>query len=68
MLLSDKPIQSKKHKFQEASKLKKIVSKNVNRAVEEEMRSRASDGKKNFSKAEQAVAANNMAQTSTQST
>lgn len=50
------PIQSKKHKFAEQQKLKQIVSKSVNKSVEEEMRKRAKEGQLNLSKAQQAVA------------
>lgn len=53
---SDAPIQSKKQQFTEQQKLKQIVSKNVNRAVEDEIRSRAKEGHINLSKAQQAVA------------
>lgn len=50
------PIQPKKHKFAEQQKLKQIVSKSVNKSVEQEMRSRAKEGQINLSKAQQAVA------------
>lgn len=50
------PIQPKKHKFAEQQKLKQIVSKSVNKSVEEEMRKRAKEGQINLSKAQQAVA------------
>lgn len=46
----------KKQKFAESQKLKQIVTKNVNRSVEQEIRSRAKQGKINLSKAQQAVA------------
>lgn len=52
----DAPIQSKKHQFSEQQKLKQLVSKNVNRSVEEEIRGRAKEGHINLSKAQQAVA------------
>ncbi|XP_043474881.1 uncharacterized protein LOC122506611 [Leptopilina heterotoma] len=39
------PIQSKKAKFQEAHRLKKIISKTVNTAMENELREKAMDGK-----------------------
>lgn len=46
-----------------------MISKNVNHAVEEEMRQRAGDNKKTFSKVEQAVAAyNSSKQTASSST
>ncbi|XP_037032449.1 uncharacterized protein LOC119071615 [Bradysia coprophila] len=50
------PIQPKKHKFAEQQKLKQIVSKSVNKSVEQEMRSRAKEGHLNLSKAQLAVA------------
>ncbi|GLV41874.1 uncharacterized protein CBL_13606 [Carabus blaptoides fortunei] len=53
------PITPKKKKFEEANKIKKMISKSVNQAMEVEMRSLATSGKKNFTKAEQAVAAHN---------
>lgn len=52
----DAPIQSKKHHFNEQQKLKQLVSKNVNRSVEEEIRGRAKEGHINLSKAQEAVA------------
>lgn len=52
----DAPIQAKKAKFAEQQKLKQLVSKNVNRNVEQEIRQRASEGHLNLSKAQQAVA------------
>lgn len=55
MLLSGAPIQPKKHKFAEQQKLKQIVSKSVNKSVEEEMRKRAKEGQLNLSKAQLAV-------------
>lgn len=39
------PIQPKKTKLQEAQKMKKIISKSVNTAMENELRERAMDGK-----------------------
>lgn len=39
------PIQPKKAKFEDAHKLKKMISKNVNRAMENELRQKAMDGK-----------------------
>ncbi|XP_065160827.1 uncharacterized protein [Atheta coriaria] len=54
---ANKPITPKKHKFEEAHKLKKAITKTVNKAVEKEMRDRSSSGQKNFSKAQEAVAA-----------
>lgn len=43
-------------KFAEQQKIKQIVSKNVNKSVEKEMRSRAKEGQINLSKAQLAVA------------
>lgn len=56
-VVSDRPIKPKKKAFEEAHKLKKLITKTVNKAVEEEIRSRASDGNKTLSKAQQFVAA-----------
>lgn len=53
---SDAPIQAKKTKFAEQQKLKQMVTKNVNKHVELEIRSRATNGKINLSKAQEAVA------------
>lgn len=53
---SDAPIQSKKAKFVESQKLKQMVTKNVNRSVETEIRSRAVTEHKNLSNAQKAVA------------
>lgn len=50
------PVQSKKNQSTEHQKLKQLVSKNVNRSVENEIRSRAKEGLINLSKAQQAVA------------
>lgn len=44
----NRPIAPKKQKLQEAQKLKKVVSKNVNQAMEEDLRARALDGKKSL--------------------
>lgn len=49
------PIQAKKQKFAEQQKLKQLVTKNVNKNVEQEIRQRATDGQINLSKAQQAV-------------
>lgn len=54
--ISDAPIQAKKNKFGEQQKLKQLVSKNVNKSVEQEIRQRATEGQMNLSKAQQAVA------------
>lgn len=51
------PIMPKKAKFAEAQKLRQIVTKTVNRSMEDEMRSRARpEGQVNLSKAQLAVA------------
>lgn len=55
---TDRPIKPKKQHFEESHKLKKLITKTLNKSVEEEMRSRAS-GNKNLSKVQQAVAAHN---------
>ncbi|XP_058829491.1 uncharacterized protein LOC131688896 [Topomyia yanbarensis] len=49
------PIQSKKHKFYEAHKLKQAVTKTVNKKNEDEIRKLVYDGQKNLSQAQQAV-------------
>ncbi|KAG5865166.1 hypothetical protein JTB14_014248 [Gonioctena quinquepunctata] len=56
---SNCPIKPKKKQHEEAQKLKQIIGKSVNKAVEEEMRARASGGPKNLSKVQQAVANQN---------
>lgn len=61
----DAPIQSKKQQFTEHQKLKQLVTKNVNRSVEEEIRARAKEGTLNLSKAQQAVAKQQKDQAST---
>lgn len=53
---ADAPVQAKKAKFQEVQKIKQMLSKVVNKSVEEEMRSRAQEGTRNYSKAQEAVA------------
>lgn len=65
---SDAPIQSKKTQFTEQQKLKQIVSKNVNRAAENEIRGRAKEGHINLSKAQEAVAKQHKEQASCSST
>lgn len=61
---ANKPIKPKKNKIEEAQKIKRVISKSLNKAVEDEMRSRACSSNKNLSKAQEAVAAYNKAQTS----
>lgn len=51
----DRPIQSKKAKHEETQKLKQIITKNVNKAVETEIRSR-STGDQRLSNTQKAVA------------
>ncbi|XP_044268873.1 uncharacterized protein LOC123014068 [Tribolium madens] len=52
---ANRPIQPKKKGVAEAKKLKQIVHKNVNKAIEEELRSRASNENKSLSAAQKAV-------------
>lgn len=54
--LSDAPIQPKKTKFQEVQKIKQMISKVVNKSVEDEIRSRSIEGARTYSKAQEAVA------------
>lgn len=54
----DAPIQPKKTKFQEAHQLKKMISKTVNDAMEDELRERALDGKKSLTKKPQTSTTN----------
>uniref|UniRef100_U5ED61 Uncharacterized protein n=1 Tax=Corethrella appendiculata TaxID=1370023 RepID=U5ED61_9DIPT len=49
------PIQSKKHKFQEAHKLKEMVSKALNKKNEDDIRKVVYEGQTNLSKAQEAV-------------
>ncbi|XP_019865019.1 uncharacterized protein LOC109594253 [Aethina tumida] len=53
------PIQSRKKKNDETNKLKEIITKTVNKAVEDEMRAKAETGQKSLSNAQKAVAAHN---------
>ncbi|CAL7947653.1 unnamed protein product [Xylocopa violacea] len=46
------PIQPKKKKFEEAHKLKQMITRTVNRAMENELREKALDGKKSLTKKE----------------
>ncbi|KAF7269704.1 uncharacterized protein LOC143198183 [Rhynchophorus ferrugineus] len=50
------PIKRKKQSQQEAQKLKQIITKTVNKAVEEDIRAQAGKTQANLSKAQQAVA------------
>lgn len=45
-MILGRPITPKKKATQEAQKIKKVITKNVNEAIETELRSRASDGQK----------------------
>jgi len=44
------PVQPKKAKLQEAQKLKKMISKTLNTAMEDDIRERALEGKKTLTK------------------
>ncbi|KAK2586760.1 hypothetical protein KPH14_011789 [Odynerus spinipes] len=44
------PIKSKNAKFKEVHKLKKIITKTVNNAIEDELREKALEGKKSLTK------------------
>ncbi|XP_076755805.1 uncharacterized protein LOC143426313 [Xylocopa sonorina] len=46
------PIQPKKKKFEETHKLKQMITRTVNRAMENELREKALDGKKSLTKKE----------------
>lgn len=50
MFFKDAPVQPKKAKFQEAQKLKKIIAKTVNNAMENVLRERALEGRKTLTK------------------
>lgn len=62
----DAPIQQKKASHTEQQKLKQIVSKNVNRSAETEIRSRATEGLINLSNAQRAVAKSHKAKEAAQ--
>lgn len=64
---ANKPIQPKKNKFEEAHKLKKIITKTVNKAVEAEIRQRALGEKPVLTNAQKAVAEHNSQAASTSS-
>ncbi|XP_030387494.1 uncharacterized protein LOC115634080 [Scaptodrosophila lebanonensis] len=53
---SNAPIQARKSKFNETQKIKSVISKSVNKSVENELRSRAHEGYIQLSKAQEAVA------------
>lgn len=44
------PIQPKKKKIEEAQKLKQMISKTVNKAMEDDLREKALEGKKSLTK------------------
>ncbi|CAK9812476.1 hypothetical protein ANTQUA_LOCUS7281 [Anthophora quadrimaculata] len=46
------PIQPKKKKFEESHKLKQMITKTVNKAMEDELRQKALDGKMSLTKKE----------------
>ncbi|XP_073967749.1 uncharacterized protein [Bombus fervidus] len=46
------PIQPKKKKFEETHKLKQMITKSVNKAVEDELRERVLEGKRSLTKNE----------------
>ncbi|KAJ8981689.1 hypothetical protein NQ317_003410 [Molorchus minor] len=50
LVFLDRPIQPKKDKLEKIQKIKQIISKTVNKAVEEEIRNRAKSGQTNFSR------------------
>lgn len=56
ILIPDAPIKSKKHKFEEAHKIKQAITKALNKKNEEELKSRAISTGQKFSLAQQAVA------------
>lgn len=63
----DAPIKQKKAKFQEAQKLKQIVSRAVNQNIEEEMRKRAYEGQTSLSKVQEVVAKHHQSKEKTSS-
>lgn len=52
---ADAPIQSKKHKFEEAHKLKQVITKTVNKKNEDDIRKVAYEGQTKLSQAQLAV-------------
>lgn len=55
-VLIDAPVKMKKNKFSESKKIKDVISKSVNKAVESEMRARAAESTINLNKTQQAIA------------
>lgn len=51
-LFIDAPIQPKKKKFEETHKLKQIITKTVNKAMEDELREKALEGKRSLTRKE----------------
>ncbi|XP_078045706.1 uncharacterized protein LOC144474574 [Augochlora pura] len=49
------PIQPKKKKLEDAHKLKQMITRTVNKAMENELREKALDGKKSLTKKEPAA-------------
>lgn len=47
---SNAPIQPKKKKVEDAHKLKQMITRTVNKAMEEELREKALDGKKSLTR------------------
>lgn len=56
---SNAPIQPKKKNVEDANRIKKMITKTVNKKVEEEIRSRAVDRKITLSNAQKATVAHN---------
>lgn len=50
ILFVDAPIQPKKKKFEETHKLRQVITRTVNKAMEDELRKKALDGKKSLTK------------------
>ncbi|XP_065093481.1 uncharacterized protein LOC135714132 [Ochlerotatus camptorhynchus] len=60
------PVPSKKHKFEEAYKLKHVISKTVNQKNEDGIRKLVYEGQRNLSQAQQAVKEHHKKQGETQ--
>uniref|UniRef100_A0A1A9VQF5 Uncharacterized protein n=1 Tax=Glossina austeni TaxID=7395 RepID=A0A1A9VQF5_GLOAU len=50
------PVKMKKTKFSESKKIKDVISKSVNKAVESEMRARVAESTINLNKTQRAIA------------
>lgn len=59
MRRANAPIQPKKKKFEESSKLKQMITKTVNKSLEADIRAIADDNNKILSEAQKAVVAHN---------